>query len=60
MNTINKDIKQLDSIANAYNKTEGEMKEMWKQKWYKLVKNVARRHNEMYPKFKEDRLNKWE
>jgi len=60
MNTINKDIKQLDSIANAYNKTEGEMKEMWKQKWYKLVKNVARRHNEMYPKNKEDRLNKWE
>jgi len=58
MNTINKDIKQLDSIANAYNKTEGEMKEMWKQKWYKLVKNVARRHNEMYPKNKEDRLNK--
>jgi hypothetical protein len=59
MNTINKDIKQLDNIANAYNKTEGEMKEMWKQKWYKLVKNVARRHNEMYPeKRKEDRLNK--
>ena len=59
MNTINKDIKQLDNIANAYNKTEGEIKEMWKQKWYKLVKNVARRHNEMYPeKRKEDRLNK--
>ena len=59
MSTINKDIKQLDSIANAYNKTEGEMKKMWKEKWYKLVKNVARRHNEMYPeKRKEDRLNK--
>ena len=58
MNIIDKDIKQLDSIANAYNKTEGEMKEMWKQKWYKLVKNVARRHSEMYPKIKEDRLNK--
>ena len=59
MSTIDKDIKQLDNIANAYNKTEGEMKEMWKQKWYKLVKNVARRHNEMYPeKRKEDRLNK--
>ena len=58
MNTINKDIKQLDNIANAYNKTEGEMKEMWKQKWYKLVKNVARRHQEMYPKIREeDRLN---
>ena len=59
MSIIKKDMKQLDSIANAYNKTEGEMKEMWKQKWYKLVKNVARRHNEMYPeKRKEDRLNK--
>ena len=59
MRIIKKDMKQLDSIANAYNKTEGEMKEMWKQKWYKLVKNVARRHNEMYPeKRKEDRLNK--
>jgi len=58
MSTINKDIKQLDSIANAYNKTKGDMKEMWKQKWYKLVKNVARRHNEMYPKIREeDRLN---
>ena len=59
MNIIDKDIKQLDSIANAYNKTEGDMKKMWKEKWYKLVKNVARRHNEMYPeKRKEDRLNK--
>ena len=58
MSTINKDIKQLDSIANAYNKTKGDMKEMWKQKWYKLVKNVARRHQEMYPKIREeDRLN---
>jgi|TARA_B110000285_G_C14699518_1_gene412799 hypothetical protein len=48
----------LDSIANAYSKTKGDMKEMWKQKWYKLVKNVARRHNEMYPKIREeDRLN---
>ena len=58
MSTINKDIKQLDNIAIAYNKTEGDMKKMWKEKWYKLVKNVARRHNEMYPKIREkDRLN---
>jgi hypothetical protein len=58
MSTINKDIKQLDNIANAYNKTEGDMKKMWKEKWYKLVKNVARRHQEMYPKIREeDRLN---
>jgi len=58
MSTINKDIKQLDNIAIAYNKTEGDMKKMWKEKWYKLVKNVARRHQEMYPKIREeDRLN---
>ena len=58
MSTINKDIKQLDNIANAYNKTEGDMKKMWKEKWYKLVKNVARRHQEMNPKIREeDRLN---
>ena len=58
MSTIDKDIKQLDNIANAYNKTEGDMKKMWKEKWYKIVKNVARRHQEMYPKIREeDRLN---
>ena len=58
MSTIDKDIKQLDNIANAYNKTEGDMKKMWKEKWYKLVKNVARRHQELYPKIREkDRLN---
>ena len=58
MTTIDKDIKQLDNIAITYNKTEGDMKKMWKEKWYKLVKNVARRHQEMYPKIREeDRLN---
>ena len=58
MSTIDKDIKQLDNIAIAYNKTEADMKKMWKEKWYKLVKNVARRHQEMYPKIREeDRLN---
>ena len=58
MSTIDKDIKQLDNIAIAYNKTEGDTKKMWKEKWYKLVKNVARRHQEMYPKIREeDRLN---
>ena len=58
MSTIDKDIKQLDNIAIAYNKTEGDMKKMWKEKWYKLVKNMARRHQEMYPKIREeDRLN---
>ena len=58
MSTIEEEMKRLDNIANMYNKTEGDMKKMWKEKWYKLVKNVARRHSEMYPKIKEDRLNK--
>tara|TARA_R110000787_G_scaffold215098_1_gene324174 strand:+ start:129 stop:260 length:132 start_codon:yes stop_codon:yes gene_type:complete len=37
----------LDKIANAYYKAENkEMKEMWRQKWYKLVENVANRNVE--------------
>jgi|TARA_R110000796_G_scaffold24039_1_gene68749 hypothetical protein len=52
-------MKRLDKIANVYHKCGNkEMKEMWKEKWHELVRNVARRHREMYPKFKEDRLNK--
>ena len=46
MNTIEKEMQRLNKIANLYNKTEGEMKEMWKQKWHELVKNVARRIDE--------------
>ena len=57
MSTIEEEMKRLDNIANMYNKTEGDMKKMWKEKWYQGVKNVARRYEQMYPKFKEDRLN---
>ena len=58
MNTMKKETAILDKIANAYYKAESkEMKEMWKEKWYQGVKNVARRYEQMYPKFKEDRLN---
>ena len=46
MNTIEQDLRRLNNIANMYNKTDGEMKEMWKQKWHELVKNVAGRLNE--------------
>jgi len=59
MNIINQEMKRLDKIANVYHKCGNkQMKEMWKEKWHELVRNVARRHREMYPKFKEDRLNK--
>ena len=46
MNTIKQEMQRLNRIANLCNKTEGEMKEMWKQKWHQLVKNVARRLDE--------------
>ena len=46
MNTIEQEMQRLNKIANLYNKTEGEMKEMWNQKWHELVKNVARRMDE--------------
>ena len=46
MNTIEQEMQRLKKIANLYNKTEGEMKKMWKQKWHELVKNVARRMDE--------------
>ena len=58
MSTIKQEQAMLDKIANAYYKAESkEMKAMWKEKWYQGVKNVARRYEQMYPKFKEDRLN---
>ena len=46
MNTIEQEMQRLNKIANLCNKTEGEMKEIWKQKWHELVKNVARRVDE--------------
>ena len=46
MNTMEQEMQRLNKIANLCNKTEGEMKEMWKQKWHELVKNVARRMDE--------------
>ena len=43
MSTIKVDQKRLDNIANMYHKTGGEMREMWKNKWYELVKQIGRR-----------------
>ena len=41
MSIIKQDQKRLDNIANMYHKTGGEMREMWKKKWYELVKVIA-------------------
>ena len=43
MSTIKIDQKRLDNIAKAYHKTGGEVKEMWRKKWYELVKQIGRR-----------------
>ena len=46
MNTIEQDLRRLNNIAKAYWNTSGEVREMWKQKWHELVKNVAGRLDE--------------
>jgi len=46
MSTIKKDQKRLDNIANMYHKTGGDMKEMWKNKWYELIKIIGRKLDE--------------
>ena len=46
MSTIKVDQKRLDNIAKAYHKTGGEVKEMWRKKWYELVKQIGRKIDE--------------
>ena len=41
MNTIKVDQKRLDNIAKAYHKTGGEVREMWRKKWYALAKQIG-------------------
>ena len=43
MSIISQDQKRLDNIAKAYHKTGGEVREMWKNKWYELVRQIGRR-----------------
>ena len=38
---IKSDMRRLNNIANAYHKTGGEVREMWKKKWYELVKVIS-------------------
>ena len=39
--TIEQDHERLKAIYKAYTNTEGEMKEMWRNKWYELVQVIA-------------------
>ena len=47
MSTIRQDQRRLDNIYKMYNKTSGDMKEMWKNKWYELVKQIGGKLNEV-------------
>ena len=42
MSTIKEDQKRLDNIAKAYWSTSGEIREMWKIKWYELIKQIGK------------------
>ncbi len=46
MSTIKEDQRRLDNIANTYNKTSGDIKEMWRKKWYQLIKIIGRKLDE--------------
>ena len=46
MSIIAQEQRRLDNIYTMYRKTDGDMKEMWKRKWYQLVKIIGRRLDE--------------
>ncbi len=46
MSIIAQEQRRLDNIYTMYSKTDGEMKEMWKRKWYELVKIIGRNLDE--------------
>ena len=46
MSIIKEDQRRLDNIANMYYKTSGDMRKMWKKKWYELIKIIGRKLNE--------------
>ena len=46
MSIIAQEQRRLDNIYTMYSKTSGEMKEMWRKKWYELLESIVRRINE--------------
>ena len=39
--SIEQKMKELSNVYNAYTRTKGEIKVMWCDKWYALVKEIA-------------------
>ena len=48
MSIIKQDLRRLDNIAKAYWNTSGEVREMWKKKWYELVKIISKKIERNY------------
>ena len=46
MSIIDIETRRLDNIKKMYDKTSGEMKEMWRKKWYELAKQIGRKIDE--------------
>ena len=46
MSIIKQDQRRLDNIARMYHKTSGDMREMWRKKWYELIKIIGRKLDE--------------
>ena len=40
---MKQDQRRLDNLAKAYHRTSGAIQEMWKKKWYELVKTVSKK-----------------
>ena len=47
MSIFRQDMRRLNNIARMYHKTGGDMKEMWRKKWYELVKIIGGKLNEI-------------
>ena len=41
MSIIDIEMRRLDNIAKMYHQTGGEMREMWRKKWYELAKQIG-------------------
>ena len=48
MSIIKQDLRRLDNIAKAYWSTSGEIREMWKKKWYELLKIISKKIERKY------------
>ena len=47
MSIFRQDMRRLNNIARMYHKTGGDMKEMWRKKWYELAKHIGGKIDEV-------------